>query len=176
MPRKQKRIPQNPNQSRTARICGTAAYGRGGVVVGLREAEVDHLDLLHGALARAWPWHGGGEAVVLPPGGRGRRTRRRVLPGCGDGVAGVEAEAEVGVVVSGAAARPRRWSSSSSRSEAQSSMRVGSRRSILPCAPAIDPRQARVRHVRGGGAARLEVQFVGRSAERRRMEGRRPDP
>jgi hypothetical protein len=32
-------------------MCGTAAYGRGGGVVGLREAELDHLALLHGALA-----------------------------------------------------------------------------------------------------------------------------
>ena len=61
------------------------------------------------------------------------------------------------MVVPGAAARPRRWSWSSSRSAAQSSMRVGSRRSIVgrPGGElAIDPRQARVRHVRG--AARRE--------------------
>lgn len=57
--------------------------------------------------------------------------------GCGDGVARVEDEAElakVGVAVpeEAAAAAERRWSKSSSRSASLSSMRVGSRRSIVP--------------------------------------------
>jgi hypothetical protein len=89
---------------------------------------------------------------ALEGAGGGCRTRRRLLPGCGDGVPGVEAEAVVGVVVSGAAARPRRWSSSSSRSEAQSSMRVGSRRSIVRPGDRSTPSKGPPRHA----AARRE--------------------